>query len=577
MIPRRAILALVGLACFWTPAATAQEPAGSGVEERVTVRLAEVRILVTDKRGNPVSDLRDDEIEVREDGRRRKLAYLEAFATGEKATASAEREATESADAAAERPPVIVIPPAPRRTIVLLFDPYNSRMNDRDRWVEAARDWVQQEMRETDLVSIAVMHRAEVRIVVRFTSRKEPLLDVLMSGSILSGITHHDYIDELRNLMDDLQTCVPAYEPQMCSLSAVQAYIHEWRVRTEQAMGGLRRFSASLGAIPGRKAVYYMSDGLVMNPGELATSAVLATLGTEQIAYNQMSFTLRNDLYVDVLQSMRVAATADVTFFTFDTRHSSMRDVSWMAEQRVALNERMVSDPFARMFDETRATLTTVALQTGGRAFHGPNIEENLPRAIRAFEGLYAVGYYRAADAKSAPKVKVKIARKGLEVSYPDRTALEKHRPLALRLELAVAHGRPQLDGILLPLVAQLPLGEVDFRKEDGLFKSEIAFFAEAVSPGGERAADVFEIVEVQLTEEEYRTRATRHLAHAVGLTLPPGSYRLRARLSDADFRHKAERSLDVTVAADGTTRAGIQESAAIQETGPGAGADTPH
>ena len=57
------------------------EPAPSGLEEQVTVCLTEVEILATDKKGQPLRDLTVDEIEIRENGRARKVAFVESFGT----------------------------------------------------------------------------------------------------------------------------------------------------------------------------------------------------------------------------------------------------------------------------------------------------------------------------------------------------------------------------------------------------------------------------------------------------------------------------------------------------------------
>ena len=546
-----------------SPDVPASDVVETGVREEVQVILEEFQILVTDKQGNPILDLKKEDLEVRAGRRKQKIAFLEPFATQDLVGGAVGEilplHTSPLAPGTSPEPgSVIFVPPPPVRRIVLLFDAFNSRTKDRYRWMTAARKWVEEEMREEDRVCLAVVERNEVRVVAPFTDRKDLLLTDLIGSSIADTENHHDFMLDIRSLMDDLKTCKPAYEPDMCALSAVQPFIHEWRVRTENTMAALKRFSASLAAIPGRKAIFYLSDGLVVNPGETATQAILATLGSDTVSYSGMSRTLERNEYLNVLEALRVANSADVTYFTFDTRHSNMRDVSWMAEEREALNERMVADPFAYMFDETRSAMGTIAAETGGRSFNGPGIEDNLPRAIRAMEGLYTVGFYLDADlAARDRKTRVSVTRKGLQVSYPGETS-HRIEPVRIGLDLAIGKTGTAVDGFLLPVMVQVPLKDLTFGKIEGMRTAELGLYAEALTADGRRLADVYEMVVVEVPEGEYNRTLEKKFLHTLNLAVPSGPYRIRVRVSETAFRRAAERSLEITLSPDGSVRSGI-------------------
>jgi len=550
-----------------------ESPLPTDHEDRVTVRLAEIQVLVTDRQGNPVTDLRPEEVTVYERGRKRRLAFLEPFTNRGAVTIPLPEptplvEKGKEAPEPAERAPVIP-PPPPRRRIVLLFDLWNSRTQDRKRWVRAAREWIESQMRPSDLVALAALETSgRVRMLLNFTSEKDPLLAILGDGSFVESVPYQDWMMDIRRLLDDLQTCVNAYEPDFCSESAVQPYLHEWRVRGEMTLAGLSRFAASLGAIPGRKVILYMSAGILPNPGQAAVDAILATFGTDVISMRNMSFRLQRDLNREILDMLRVANGADVTFFTFDTRPSSLRDSSWTAEQRVMMHERQFMDPFSAMFDSTRGSLDTLALRTGGRAFHGPRIERNLPLAVRAIEGLYTVGFYRDPKARGLPKVKVKIARRRLRISYPDRYDPRKKLPRSIPLELAIGKTRPLERGFLLPVMIQAEATYLRFQKEGKGYHADLAVYVEAVRPDGTIAGESYQVVGIDVDERRYEQRAGLRFAHQVGLILPAGGYRIRVRLADADFRVTAERAIDVTVRDDGSVSPGIQNSVRSRKSG---------
>ncbi|RMF74810.1 MAG: VWA domain-containing protein, partial [Acidobacteria bacterium] len=549
-------------------------PVKTDVKEEVTVLLAEVQLLVTDRKGNPITDLKPSEIEVRERGKPRRVAYLEPFAT-KNLIARVLPEATpvESADEQAGPAPepveeVAIPAPPPQRWIVLLFDGFNSRIQDRPAWVKAARDWVAQEMRDDDKVSVALLDRDSVRVIVPFTSDRQLLDATLSSASFLTGFPTQDYIEEVKKALNDLETCLNAYDPYTCSSSALQSYIFEWRTRTNRTLASLARFSSALGAIPGRKAIFYMSSGVLVDPGEMAVQTILGRFGTDVIDVRDLRFRLQDRLLPELQEMTRIASGADVSFFTFDTRPAHIADASFDVEQRVQLHERRMADPFTEVFQASRGSLDTVAIQTGGRAFHGTRVAENLRRAITAMDGLYTLGFYRDPTLRGMPKIKVRVARRGVVVTFPDRYDPRRRKPRQLPMQLAVARPRALERKLLLPVVIQVPLTGFRFDRGELLMKDDdpehattnVAVYAEAISPAGERVASAFELVELKIRKEELATLGTRRFGHAIGLAVGPGAYRLRARVSDADFRAVADRAIDVTVLPDGSVRPGIQE-----------------
>ena len=137
-------------------------------------------------------------------------------------------------------------------------------------------------------------------------------------------------------------------------------------------------------------------------------------------------------------------------------------------------------------------------------------------------------------------------------------------------MQLAVARPRALERKLLLPLVLQVPLAAFRFDRGQFLVRDEdpehavttVAVYAEAITPDGERAASAFELVELKVRREELGRLGERSFGHAIGLAVAPGPYRLRARISDADFRAIADRAIDVTVRPDGKVLPGIRPPA---------------
>ncbi|MBP7149805.1 MAG: VWA domain-containing protein [Acidobacteria bacterium] len=563
---RAALLLAAAALCLAAPAAAQDKPPAapalpSEVQEKVEVRLAEVQILVTDKKGNPITDLKPEEVQVLERGKERRIGYLEPFATRNLVAQPTAPRAAVPEQKAEPAPAAPAAKPAPLRWIVILFDFFNSRTQDRTRWVEAARGWVQKDMRPGDRVCIAsmVLH-GDIRILAPFTDKPEVLMSLLQHTGFVDQTPMQDYTMDIRRLMDDLQTCVPAHEPAMCSLAAVQPYLAEWNNRAVATLNGLKRLSGWLAAIPGRKAVMLMSSGFLSDPGDIVQSAVLATFGTDAIPINTARTLYARDTNFDVLAMLRAASTAQTTFYTFDTRPSNLRDASFEAEQRVRMHERRGADPFASIFDSSRASMDTLAMQTGGRSFNGPAIEKSLPLAMRSIEGLYTIGFYRDPVADRKLRIKVRVSRKGVEVSTPDRYDPRVNQPVPAPMELALAKPRSSPQGMVIPVLLQVPVRILTFEKTDLGETAQVSVYAEAISSAGERFAESFEQVEVALAAAQSAADKDKNFGHSVNLVVPPGSYIVRVRLSEADLKVLADRSLAFTVNTDGTIRAGVQE-----------------
>ena len=556
---------LAAAAAFAADAPPTTPPPGKekDFKAEVVVRIGEIQLLVTDKDGAAVKDLKPEEIEIREEGKAREIAYLEPFATRDLAVRVLPHAAplvTTAGQRVAEDEGAVRIPvPKPVRRIVLLFDGFNTRTQDRARNVAAARNWVETKMRPEDSVAVAALARDGVKTLVNFTADKAPLLQLLQDPGFMPHGEFHDFLADIKVLMDSLHTCDNAYDTLSCAQMAAQPVVYDWESRSRQTVAALRSFIGTIAAIPGRKAVLLFSDGLLLDPGAMAGEAILGAFGTDAIDYGTAHRLFESRVQGEVMEMTRVAAAADVTFFTFDTRSSGRRTEGSDVDLQTQMNERRNNDPYTAAFDETRSALDTISYRTGGRGLHGPMIEKSLPAAASAVEGLYTVGFRRDPSIVGAPKIKVKISRKGVEATFPDRFDPLRGLPQALPLEIGVGKPRVAEGGIAVPIIVQAPLDDVSVEKNEGKWDAQVSFYVEAIAVDGRRAAEAYETVEFSLTDEQKEHRVGRKFGHTLLLPLRPGAYRLRARMSEGVFKHAAERAVDITVGTDYSIHPGIQ------------------
>src|SRR5881227_2557408 len=172
-----------------SPSSTTQTPSQKreGAPEkddvvRITSNLVQVDAVVTDKKGNPVTDLRPEDFEIYEDNRPQKITNF-SFVSVEPGAQPAGTPAPESAtahahtrtgEAVAPVPPVHLRPEEVRRTFALVVDDLGLSFESMHFVRNALRKFVDEQMQPGDLVAI-ILTGAGVGALQQFTSDKRLL------------------------------------------------------------------------------------------------------------------------------------------------------------------------------------------------------------------------------------------------------------------------------------------------------------------------------------------------------------------------------------------------------------------
>jgi len=566
-------------------------PVETDVVEEVAVELAEVGVLVTDRRGNAIADLKPEEITVYENGKPQRLAYVDNVGGTRFAgklddapppAATYDREG-KMADAGAID---AVMPARAVRRIVLAFDVKNSKLNIREKWRQAAEDWVRDEMRDDDLVGVVVF-RSYPFWLVPFTSDKSAVLSSIEAVSLDQGIQDRDKRRDVSQLVDDIHSlCTdlgspsdrrrrgsgdsgnrgPKTDEAGCAYNLAEPQVQQWDLEANETLGTLRGLTGQLAAVPGRKMVILFSEGWVSDAATAGTQAMLAVFGIGKVDTTVVRWSLDRDALRDVNELHLTAKAARVSFFTIDTTRGYDEGFGSALERGQHLSyQNQGVNPWSEMNWDTRQTLNALAKATGGRSYHGiKELEEKMTAAADSFFGYYLVGYYRSDPHARAGKVKVEVKRPKLEVGYPDKPTLWPHQARPVRLDLSI--GQPMVDasGVAqaLPIKFTMNLGDMPLRRGAGGKGTQLGVYVQAISPDGTVVDERLDIATVVLDHEERQQRETRLYEHTTELVLPEGPYRIRARVSDDRQHIVSERVMDLTVRA-GTVLPGFDQAQA--------------
>ena len=160
---------------------------------RVTSELVLANVVVRDKKGNLVRDLKKDDFTLYEDGKKQQISTFDFENVDELETAGA-AEKTVTGEAAEPTAPAGVLKKSEqpvmnvrdRRVIVFFFDFSAMEPEQIDRCVDAAKKYVNSQMHPADLVALVSL-ATNMRVDLDFTDDKAKILSVLNGYSSGSG------------------------------------------------------------------------------------------------------------------------------------------------------------------------------------------------------------------------------------------------------------------------------------------------------------------------------------------------------------------------------------------------------
>lgn len=497
-----------------------QEPAApgqaidSGLAERLEVRVVNVDVVVTDKKGQPVTGLGRDDFALFEDGQ--PVAIDNFFvASGALSTAGAvgTEPGTMPVDAEPALAPVAPTPEEEPPLVVVYVDNLQLEPLRRNNYLDQVRGFLDSHLAPGGRVMVVSHYHGiavETPLAEPFAGDADTVERALagVREAMGEGIHHRSNrrlaLDQIRDVVDLAREGRASFDP--CTdgyglMTNVARGYSDWvRGTVNRSLGGLSQLTASLAGVPGRKVVLYLSNGLDLVPGfDLfhLISEVCPERATDALREGEQgNLTAR-------FHRLTSLANADrISFYTIDAAGlvgNSSADVS--SAGPLEINGRTYDVRPSATNDRIRRanrqnTIFTLANETGGRAMlDGNDIRADLARMSSDLETYYALGFtpQHPHDGR-VHRLRVELTEpcKGCRLRYR-RTYLDKSEDLRLAdrtlstllygfednpLGIAVAHGEPVADpgggAQTVPLRLSLPIGALLTIREDDAYVGRI-------------------------------------------------------------------------------------------------------
>ena len=407
-----------------------------------------------------------------------------------------------------------------RRLVAMLFDYSTMQIPEQNRIQEAALKFVREQMKPADVVEIMYAGTGPLKIVQDFTTDKDRLEEVVKSFQIgaaseLAGVAGNGGDNTTG---EDTGTAFNADETEFNIFN------------TDKQLATLESAAKMLAAFPEKKALLYFSSGISKSGFD-----------------NQASLE----------KAVNAAKRSNVNIYPIDARglvaSAPAGDASAAASRGTSALTGAQMQSQRDRFNDSQETLSTLAVDTGGKLFVDDNdLALGMEKARDDISSYYIIGYYstnvkmdgkyRRVEVKLSKDIQAKIDyRSGYfgEKEFKKFTSTDKEDQLAQALMLGdpltdlsltseLDYFRLARDRYFVPFSVKIPGSEIALAKSKGNSQTEFDFIGQVRDEHDKMVAAVRDGIRIKLSEKTAAQLSSSPIAYDTGFTLPPGKYKFK-------------------------------------------------
>ena len=397
VVPGHAQQAGAGSAAAQTPAPPTG-PDGQPVF-RTGINFVRVDVIVSDKNGNPIGDLKPEDFEVVEQGKAQSIETFKLISLdGGLMSAIKEppREIRTDLDEETEASRDDV------RLFAFFLDDYHVRLENSMGARDQLARFVQTQLGPSDM--IGVMYPLEAVAAVRMTRNQ----DAVVRGLQQFKGRKYDYTPR-----NDFEQQYAYYPTEIVE-----------KVRNQVSMSAMKSLIVHMGGLKeGRKALILVSEGYnsmlppqmrdqvatIPGSGNAAAGDPFAT--GNSVMENRAAFSANNDMESDLRDLYDTANKNNVAIYAVDPRGLSTGEFG--------IDQNIGASIDRQYLNSTMETLRTLAINTDGRAIVNRNdLTMGMKQIVRDNSAYYLLGYnstFTATDGKFH-EIRVRVKRPGVQV-----------------------------------------------------------------------------------------------------------------------------------------------------------------
>jgi VWFA-related protein len=547
----RRILA-VALALALTDAAA---QTGATISKSVEVSVTNVDVVVTDSKGQPITDLTAADFEVRQDGVVQPLTNFSFI-----------RNAPPAPPVPAEAAPPITPTPAPalepatpqaaRAHLIVFFDELHLTVPGKNRALKSLREYLPTVVGPNVEVQFVTWDRA-LRIRGPFTTNVpvlSSLLDSIGQETTLGEVAKRER-DRIIREIDAAATSDTRTRPILLqnAVSFIRAWCDMQAPDVDSTIDALRASFSAVAGVEGRKVLFVITEKFTPIPGRDLWDYILygaartgSAMPLSQSA-NVNSLTFTNwDRSASFRTLTRAANAAGISLVAIDAEGLTT-DELLTAENAAGLGR--MDESIGQQ--DMHIALGLLADETGGKLIVGRN---DLGLALKNMEAdwtaYYSLGYESPSAKPGEPRsIRVTVKRPGANVrsrkTVIERTPEEKvadgvlsgvhipHTVNPLRVSLNI--GTPKKSGKmwLAPLEFKVPFDKLTLVPQGGRARGALLFTAVAATPDGRISPVMKERALIDVPESDLAKLSGKAFTYSTTLKVRPGPQVFSIGLTD--------------------------------------------
>ncbi len=498
---------------------------------KVTSNEVLVDVRVTDRKGNPVTNLKESDFQVYEDGVPQKINSFDLENVQELAQEKGENGKPAEINLGA-------LPPSTpqstykqlvqnHRLIVLFFDLTSLQIPDLLRALQSAQNFIKTQLTPADLVAV-VSYSSDLRVLQDFTNDRDALSKAIESIQIgqSAQLASNGSVGEAGGTDSFGNTVVTQDTGDAFTPDETEFNIFN----TDEKLAALQSLAQMLRAVPGRKSVIHFSSGIEQTgvDNEAQLQATIDSANRSDVSFYTLD--ARGLMAMPPGGGASAASPAGTAIYTADAVSSQMSSL-----------------------DNSRETLSTLATDTGGKMFTDLNNfapvfnyvqKENTTYYLIGYSptNTQADGRYRRVRVELSGKRGLKVeARPGYYAPVSFQRSSSGQKEILLQeamssdvpvLELPLAVETPYFlepDGhYYVVLAAKIPGSAIPFHKHSAVHQTEFDFAWRATDAGGKVAGALRDTLPVKLNASTYQRVLNGNILYEGAMVLPPGTYTLK-------------------------------------------------
>ncbi len=536
---------------------TATPPVNESDPIKISTNLIQLDVIVTDRNGKIINDLKPDDFEIYENGKKQDItnfSFISAASTEQPSANSSSPPASANKNAI-PIPPVKLKPEQVRRTYALVVDDLGlSFVNIH--WVQQGlRKFVNEQMQDGDLAAI-LRTGSNAGALQSFTSDKRQLLaaiDKIKWNSYgRGGINTFDPI--LKDFKEEVKSFRSKLRPKPSGGdedTAAERRISEFRNNSFAigTLGSLGYIVQEMGKLPGRKAVVLFSEGFTLTSKGVPTRVLEAMKNLVDLS--NRSSVVFYALDPRGLQAQGMAnATDDITEvipFDYDP-------VTFVDPRDAGVND----------YRESQQSLRYLSYETGGIPYlNQNNLNAGLQRVINDQSSYYLLGYQpdeENFDAKKSKfnKLEIKLTNPDLKVRYRSEFFSDADKKIQaaaqnpqqkllnaltspfstndINLILYPIYHNDENVGNVIQALVYIDAKDLKFSETGGKHKANFDLAAMTFGDNGVPVDRVSKNYTIEVDDKIYRNMMANGFVYNLPVTVKkPGAYQFRVALRDTN------------------------------------------